>query len=59
MKFKNGIAIAKNFSPVQTNFKNEITEKLVTLLKKKKRKCRNKWSTKLVREVSKGKAKEF
>ena len=33
MKFKNGIAIAKNFSPVQTNFKNEITEKLVTLFK--------------------------
>ena len=35
MKFKNGIAIAKNFSPVQTNFKNEITEKLVTLFKTK------------------------
>ena len=35
MKFKNGIAIAKNFSPVQTNFKNEITETLVTLFKKK------------------------
>ena len=57
MKFKNGIAIAKNFSPVQTNFKNEITEKLVTLFKK--RKCSNRWSTKLVREVSRGKAKEF
>ena len=36
MKFKNGIAIAKNFSPIQTNFKHEITEKLVTLFKKKK-----------------------
>ena len=36
IKFKNGIAIAKNFSPVQTNFKNEITEKLVTLFQKKK-----------------------
>ena len=36
MKFKNGIAIAKNFSPVQTNFKNEITKKLVILFKKKK-----------------------
>ena len=46
MKFKNGIAIAKNFSSVQT-------EKLV------KRKCSNRWSTKLVREVSRGKAKEF
>ena len=31
MKFKNGIAIAKNVSPVQNNFKIEITEKLVTL----------------------------
>ena len=36
MKFKNGIVIAKNFSPVQMNFKNEVTEKLVTLFKKKK-----------------------
>ena len=36
MKFENGIAIANNFSPVQTNFKNEITEKLVSLFKKKK-----------------------
>ena len=58
MKFKNGIAIAKNFSPVQTNFKNEITQKLLTLFKKK-RKCSNRWSTKLVREGSRGKAKEF
>ena len=51
MKFKNSIAIAKNFSSVQT-------EKLVTLFKKK-RKCTNRWSTKLVREVSRGKAEEF
>ena len=51
MKFKNGIAIVKNFSSVQT-------EKLVTLFKKK-RKCSNRWSTKLVKEVSRGKAKEF
>ena len=36
MKFKNGIAIAKNVSPVQNNLKNEITEKLITLFKKKK-----------------------
>ena len=51
MKFKNSIAIAKNFSSVKT-------EKLVTLFKKK-RKCSNRWPTKLVREVSRGKAKEF
>ena len=51
MKFKNDIAIAKNFSSVQTEkFDNTIL---------KKRKCSNRWSTKLVREVSRGKAKEF
>ena len=51
MKIKNGIAIAKNFSSVQT----EKFDKTIL----KKRKCSNRWSTKLVREVSRGKAKEF